>query len=66
MDVSLTREVLERVRHDTLLVSLMHVNNETGVSSPSTIAEPLARPDLLHVDAAQRFGKLYPADLRAD
>ena len=58
--------VLERLRPDTLLVSLMHVNNETGVVQP--VAE-LARllhetPTYLHVDAAQGFAKL-PDDLTA-
>jgi cysteine desulfurase len=47
------------VRADTLLVSVMHVNNETGVVQPIVeIAESLAGHDAyFHVDAAQGFGK---------
>jgi cysteine desulfurase len=55
--------VLEAVRPDTLLVSVMHVNNETGVMQPiGEIAEGLVhQPVLFHVDAAQGFGKdLHP------
>lgn len=53
-------QILERVQADTLLVSVMHANNETGVLQP--IAEIAAglkdHPAYLHVDAAQSFGKL--------
>lgn len=58
--------VRERLRDDTLLVSLMHVNNETGVIQPVTeLAEQLRdTPTYLHVDAAQGFGKLTD-DLKA-
>jgi cysteine desulfurase len=58
--------VMERLRDDTLLVSLMHVNNETGVIQPiSDLAHTLRdTPTYLHVDAAQGFGKL-PEDLTA-
>ncbi|MDA0834166.1 MAG: aminotransferase class V-fold PLP-dependent enzyme [Planctomycetota bacterium] len=51
--------ILDAVRPDTLLVSMMHVNNETGVIQPvADVAEGLASPDLfLHIDAAQGFGK---------
>ncbi len=53
------------LRPDTLLVSVMHVNNETGVAQPiDRIAEVLEGHDAyLHVDAAQGFGKRV-ADLR--
>jgi len=52
--------VREAVRDDTLLVSIMHVNNETGVIQPvGEIARLLAsHPAYLHIDAAQSFGKL--------
>lgn len=52
-------DVIEAVREDTLLVSIMHVNNETGVVQPlSGIGEALAdHPAYFHVDAAQGFGK---------
>lgn len=51
--------VAERLREDTLCVSVMHVNNETGVVQPiSEVAGCLAdHPAYLHVDAAQGFGK---------
>lgn len=58
--------VLERLRPETLLVSLMHVNNETGVIQPvAELAQHLREtPTYLHVDAAQGFAKL-PEDLTA-
>jgi len=51
--------VLAAIRPDTLLVSVMHVNNETGVMQP---VEPIAsalQDDRVwfHVDGAQSFGK---------
>ena len=53
--------VAAAVRPDTLLVSVMQVNNETGVAQPvDAIAERLAdaaSDAFLHVDAAQGFGK---------
>ncbi len=53
-------DVLNALRDDTILVSLMHVNNETGViQSIETIAPLLSeRGILFHVDAAQSAGKL--------
>ena len=52
--------VKEALRPDTVLVSVMAVNNETGVIQPiKEIASALAQHDaFLHVDAAQAFGKL--------
>ena len=51
--------VTEALRDDTLLVSVMHVNNETGVIQPvEEVAAVLAdHPAYFHVDAAQGFGK---------
>ena len=53
-------EVLSNVRDDTLLVSVMHTNNETGVIQPiDIIGDALDKTDVFfHVDAAQSFGKL--------
>lgn len=52
--------VLEAVRSDTLLVSVMSANNETGAIQPvSLIADGLQDSEVkLHVDAAQSFAKL--------
>ena len=49
----------DHLRSDTLLVSVMHANNETGVLQPlNAIAELLVETDtLFHTDAAQTFGK---------
>ena len=51
------------VRPDTLLVSVMQVNNETGVQQPiAELADRLAGSRaFLHVDAAQGFGKALDA-----
>lgn len=52
--------IMGLVRADTLLVNLMHVNNETGVIQPiKEIGDFLSEKDVLfHVDATQGFGKL--------
>jgi cysteine desulfurase len=52
-------EVRDALRPDTLLVSVMQVNNETGVCQPiEKIAEILNGHDAyFHTDAAQGFGK---------
>ena len=59
--------ILERVREDTLLVSLMHVNNETGVIQPiADLADALVQTETyFHVDAAQGFTKVADGALRA-
>lgn len=51
--------VIAALRQDTLLVSVMAANNETGVRQPITeIADALAGQEVfLHTDAAQSFGK---------
>lgn len=53
-------KVSSAVRPDTLLVSVMGVNNETGVIQPiDEIANALRGHDsFFHVDAAQAYGKL--------
>ena len=60
--------VKSAVRPDTILVSLMAVNNEVGTILPvqaarEAIAEQNA-PALLHVDAVQAYGKLPLAPAR--
>lgn len=49
----------DALRKETLLVSVMHVNNETGIKQPILeIANALNGHDaFFHVDAAQGFGK---------
>lgn len=52
--------ILNTVRNDTLLVSVMHVNNESGIIQPiQEIGEALVEKGVLfHIDATQSFGKL--------
>ena len=56
------RQVWEAVTPETILVSLMAVNNETGVLLPLEAASQAIRekkaPALFHVDAVQAFGKI--------
>ena len=58
-----TDSVLRGIRGDTLLISVMHVNNETGALQPiEQIATGLEGSEVyFHVDAAQGFGKALPA-----
>lgn len=51
--------IKDALRDDTLLVSIMHANNETGILQPIfEIAKELAQHKCyFHVDAAQGFGK---------
>jgi len=57
-------ELKAALRDETCLVSIMHINNETGSIQPiNEVCQALASHDAyLHVDAAQSFGK-YPYDL---
>lgn len=54
------KDLLSKVRQDTLLVTLMHVNNETGIIQPvDEIGNALAETNVLfHIDATQSCGKL--------
>jgi cysteine desulfurase len=60
-------QVAAVLREDTILVSLMHVNNEIGVTQDiGAVGRACrARGVLLHVDAAQSAGKL-PIDVERD
>ncbi|MDH5435793.1 MAG: IscS subfamily cysteine desulfurase [Gammaproteobacteria bacterium] len=53
------------IREDTVLVSIMHVNNEIGVIQDIEAIGELTRPRkiIFHVDAAQSAGKV-PIDLQ--
>lgn len=59
------QDVDDAITADTVLVSIMHANNETGVIQPiARIAEiTKARGVLLHSDAAQSVGKI-PVDVK--
>jgi cysteine desulfurase len=62
-----TGEFIRALRPDTLLASIMHANNETGVIFPieqlSRLAKETDPAILFHTDATQSVGKL-PIDLQ--
>ena len=53
-------KIINVIRPETLVISVMHVNNETGIIQPvMELGNYLADKDILfHVDATQSFGKL--------
>lgn len=54
-------ELRQKVRKDTILVSIMHVNNEMGAIMPIEQAAQIIHDNsraVFHVDAIQSFGKL--------
>jgi cysteine desulfurase len=57
-----TKEFIQALRPDTLLVSVMHANNETGVIFPVEELARLTRETdpaiIFHTDATQSIGKL--------
>lgn len=59
------RSVADAIREDTILVTLMHVNNEIGTVTDIKAIGDITRERkvLFHVDAAQSAGKL-PIDLK--
>lgn len=59
-------QVREALREDTLMVSIMHVNNELGTANDLRSIGEVCRSNgvLFHTDAAQGFGKL-PLDVEA-
>lgn len=69
--ISLT-ELEEKLRPDTILVSIMHTNNEVGSLQPIAEAGALIKKKnpncLFHVDAVQGFGKaeIYPRKMNID
>lgn len=66
------QQVADAVRDDTVLVSIMHVNNEIGSVMPvAEIGEAVKRKNrdtLFHVDAVQSFTKykIYPKRMHID
>ncbi len=64
--------VADAVREDTILVSVMHTNNEIGALEPiAQIGEAIKAKNpqtLFHVDAVQGFGKakIYPKRMHID
>ncbi len=66
------QQLAEAINDETILVSLMLVNNEVGTIQPvADAAKIISRshaPALLHVDAVQAFGKLpiHPARMGID
>jgi len=66
-------QVADAIREDTILVSLMHVNNEIGVINDIKAIGTICREKkvIFHVDAAQSAGKIdidlaeMPVDLMA-
>jgi cysteine desulfurase len=60
------QQVADAIREDTVLVSLMHVNNEIGVITDIAAIGEICRERnvIFHVDGAQSVGKL-PVDMSA-
>lgn len=61
-------ELKSKLRKDTILVSIMHVNNEIGAIQPIAECARLIKENtraLFHSDAVQSFGKL-PVSLTGD
>ena len=65
-------ELKDAVRNDTILVSIMHINNEIGAVEPVAEAGKLIKElnpnTLFHVDAIQSYGKMriFPGKMNID
>ncbi len=58
--------IAEAIRNDTILISVMHANNEVGTVQPIGAISALAHAHgiVVHTDAAQSIGKI-PVDVQA-
>ena len=65
-------ELKDSIRDDTILVSIMHINNEIGAIEPieeaGRIIKSFDHPILFHVDAIQSYGKMIirPSKINCD
>jgi cysteine desulfurase len=63
-------ELKKAIRKETILVTLMHANNETGVVQPIEEISKITRKNkiVFHTDAVQTVGKIpvYPNELGVD
>lgn len=70
--VILREDLEKKLRPDTILVSLIHVNNETGAITPleglGKLIHARAPHAFFHLDATQSFGKypIYPRPMEID
>jgi cysteine desulfurase len=63
-------ELKKAIRRDTILVTIMHANNETGVIQPIEEIAKITKENkiIFHADAVQTTGKIpvYPKELGVD
>lgn len=68
--VVIVEELKKAIRKETILVTLMHANNETGVVQPIEEISKITREKkiVFHTDAVQTVGKIpvYPNELGVD
>ncbi|SQC98470.1 Cysteine desulfurase [Fusobacterium necrophorum subsp. necrophorum] len=64
------QELKKAIREDTILISVMHANNEVGSFQPIEEVAKIAKEHriLFHVDAVQTMGKLkiHPEEMGID
>lgn len=51
-------QLVQAINDDTILISIMHVNNETGNIMPIDEIAEIKNKAILHTDAVQSFGKI--------
>ncbi|MDD6920666.1 MAG: cysteine desulfurase family protein [Eubacteriales bacterium] len=53
-----TKRLYEAINDDTILISIMHVNNETGAINPIEEIATMKGNAFFHIDAVQSYGKI--------
>ena len=66
------KQIFDAVNHDTILISMMYINNEVGSVLPVKAIKKAVKkanaPSLIHIDCVQAYGKVEvkPSKLGAD
>ncbi len=60
------KQLENAVRDDTILISIMTVNNEVGTIQPINEIRKIAKNATIHTDAVQAFGKIDLSQIDAD